>query len=100
MGFVGLLERLAPTNVNGDDPRALSLGRDQVRRGGRLAGEVCAPENDEVRVRRHVLFGVDLHRSGEREAETAQASTYDGGFLPLKAAQIREAEDQPATNRV
>ena len=85
MGLVGLLERLAPPHIDGDDPRAATLGCDQVRRRGGLTGEVGAPEDNEVRVGCHVLLGVDLHRSRERHAE---------------AAQVRKARGQPSADRV
>ena len=58
--LVGLGGRLGLAHVHGDDVGAAPAGRGHVARGVRLAGQVGAPEDDEIGVGTHVFLGARL----------------------------------------
>src|SRR5262249_56560607 len=67
---------------------------DQMRRGGGLAREIRAPQEDEARVRRHVFLGVGLDDPRDAESVGAHGPAHDGGIPDLHAAEVPEAHDE------
>ena len=93
-GLIGLHRRFGLPHVNRDDVGAAAPRRDEVARRVRLAREVGAPQENQRRVRAHVLLGVGLEDAGESKAESAEAPTDHRRVPPLTAVEIREAAHQ------
>ena len=79
---------------------AAPAGGGQAAGGVGLAGEVGAPEQDQLGVGGHVVHSVDLGHPGEGEAEAAQAPADDARVPPLRAGQVREAGGELPTQAI
>ena len=94
--LVGLGGRLGLAHVHGDDVGAAPAGRGHVARGVRLAGQVGAPEDDEIGVGAHVLLGARLQQAREAKTEAAQSPADHLRAPRLAAVEIGEAADEVA----
>jgi hypothetical protein len=71
--FVRLGRGFGLADVDYHDPGAALFRRQHMPRGVGLARQVGAPQHDQLRIRPHVLLGVDLQGAGEAETEPAEA---------------------------
>ena len=94
--LVGLGGGLRLPDVDGDHVGAAPARRRHVAGGVGLRGEVGAPQEDELRVRAHVLLGVRLQVTGEAEAEPAEAPADHRAAPRLGAPEVGEAADEVA----
>ena len=93
-GLVRLRRRLRLPHVDGDDVRAAALRGSQVTARQRLARDIRSPEEDERRVRPHVLLRVHAQNAGEAEAEGAEPPADHRRAPPLAAVQVGEPAEQ------
>jgi hypothetical protein len=78
--LVGLRGGLGLADVDGRDVGAAVARRREVAAGVGLAREIGAPEQDEIRVRAHVLLRIGLEHPREPEPEGAEPQQIIVGF--------------------